>query len=218
VVGNISLARMKIGDDHPATDQLAASETALRRATDLTRQLLTFARGGAPVKGTIETEQLLREVVSLAFHGTRCRAVLDLPAGLWPLYADAGQVHQALNNLVINSLQAMPDGGTLTLAAANETIAVGRGQLLPPGRYLKITVADEGCGIPAVDLAKIFDAYFTTKPAGTGLGLASAFSVVKRNGGTLEVQSLPGRGTTFTLRLSAAKARTAGGGRLPAPA
>ena len=217
VVGNISLARMKIGDDHPAADQLAASETALQRATDLTRQLLTFARGGEPVKGAIDTEQLLREIVSFALHGARCRAVLDLPAGLWPLYADAGQVHQALNNLVINSLQAMPDGGTLTLAAANETIAAGPGQLLPPGRYLKITIADEGCGIPAADLAKIFDPYFTTKPAGTGLGLASTFSIVKRHGGSLEVQSQPGQGTIFTLRLPAAEGPHSPWGATSAP-
>jgi two-component system CheB/CheR fusion protein len=203
VIGNISLARIKLGSEHVAAAHLASCEKALDKASNLTRQLLTFARGGEPVKGVVNAEQLLHEVVSFAMHGATCRPELDLSPGLWPLSADAGQLHQALNNLIINAVQAMPDGGVLTVAAANETVRDGSGQDLLPGRYLKITVTDQGCGIPPENLPKIFDPYFTTKQSGTGLGLASVFSIVRRHGGSIDVSSAVGRGTTFTVLLPA---------------
>jgi two-component system, chemotaxis family, CheB/CheR fusion protein len=207
VIGNISLARMKFGESHPASRQLDSCEKALDKATGLTRQLLTFARGGVPVKDTVDTEHLLREVVSFALHGSSCRGELDISPGLWPLDADAGQIHQALNNLIINAVQAMPDGGVVTIAATNETVRDGSDYALTPGRYLKITVADRGVGISEENISRIFDPYFTTKPAGTGLGLASVYSIINRHGGYIDVSSIPAHETIFTILLPAGDRR-----------
>ena len=126
---------------------------------------------------------------------------------MWPLYADAGQVHQALNNLIINALQAMPDGGTLALAADNERSPPARGKPAA-GRYLKITVSDEGAASRR-PTCRIFDPYFTTKPDGTGLGLASAFSIVKRHGGTHRGKSQPTGGPPSPCGYRPPTARTA---------
>ena len=203
IIGNISLARSKVGTEHAAAAQLAACEMALSKATDLARQLLTFSRGGEPVKVLVDPELLLREVVSFALHGSNCTAELSLQPGLWCLQADLGQLHQVMYNLVINALQAMPGGGTITVRAENKKLVSAKPQNLPPGRYLKIVVSDQGSGIPREFLGKIFDPYFTTKSDGTGLGLASVFSIVKRHGGSIDVASTPGKGAEFTLLLPA---------------
>ncbi len=203
IIGNISLARTKLGEHHFIGAQLVACENALTKATDLTRQLLTFARGGEPVKGPIDTEKLVREVVTFGLHGSNCRGRFEIAPALWRLHADAAQIHQALNNLVINAVQAMPDGGILTVGAANACIEDQAGDGLPAGRYVKIVLSDAGCGIPPETLPRIFDPYFTTKPTGTGLGLASTFSIIKRHGGTIGVSSRVDAGTIFTLLLPA---------------
>lgn len=118
--------------------------------------------------------------------------------------ADAGQIHQAVNNLVINALQAMPEGGLIFIRATNAPVDAGEDSMLPPGRYVRISITDQGCGIPRENLEKIFDPYFTTKEHGTGLGLASVYSIVKRHGGRLRVESSQGGGTTFEMLLPAA--------------
>jgi PAS domain S-box-containing protein len=204
VIGNVSLARMRIRVDHGADERLADSEKALDRAVELVRQLHTFSRGGAPVKGVVDIEQLLREVVSFALHGSNCKGKYVISEGLRHLDADAGQIHQAINNLIINAVQAMPDGGIITIAAANETVENGADQQLSPGHYVKITISDQGTGIPAEYLGRIFDPYFTTKPNGTGIGLASVFSIVRRHGGNIYVSSITGEGTNFSIMLPAA--------------
>jgi two-component system, chemotaxis family, CheB/CheR fusion protein len=207
VIGNISLARTKIGEEHSASTQLASCETALDKATYLTRQLLTFSRGGEPVRGPVDTPPLIREVVSFSLLGSSCKETITLAPDLWNLDADAGQIHQALNNMIINAVHAMPNGGVLAISATNEKLDGDNPHDLPAGRYVKLTVADQGCGIPPNILPKIFDPYFTTKPTGTGLGLASVFSIVKRHEGAINVSSIPGEGTTFTVFLPAAGAR-----------
>ena len=214
VVGNISLALNKIGGAHSAAPQLVACEKALEKATGLTRQLLTFSRGGEPIRGAVDTCHLLQEVASFGLHGSRCKAKLNLAPDLWWLNADAGQIHQALQNMIINALHAMPGGGLLTITAGNQRVD-GSECTLPAGRYVKIEVADQGCGIPPEILPRIFDPYFTTKPAGTGLGLASVFSIVKRHGGAIDVTSTPGEGTTFSLLLPAADGKPSGAETLP---
>ena len=118
--------------------------------------------------------------------------------------ADVDQLHQALNNLVINAIQAMPDGGFLTVSAVNEMVKSDGGQALPYGRYVKISISDHGCGIPSNILSKIFDPYFTTKPTGSGLGLTTTYSIIKRHGGNINVSSLLGTGTTFDILIPAA--------------
>ncbi|GFO59238.1 hypothetical protein GMST_15630 [Geomonas silvestris] len=204
ITGNISLARLQLDKESPLDARLEDSEKAVAKATALTRQLLTFARGGEPVRKSVCTQALICEAASLFLSGGNCKAELKLPEDLWQLNADPGQIHQALNNLILNAVQAMPSGGTLTLSAANQVIDAGYGRGLVPGRYLKIVIADEGCGIPSELLAKIFDPYFTTKPKGSGLGLASVFSIVKRHEGAISVWSTPGSGTSFELLLPAA--------------
>ncbi|MGD0857645.1 MAG: ATP-binding protein, partial [Dehalococcoidia bacterium] len=204
IIGNISLARKNVGEEHTATPQLASCEKALVKATALARQLLTFARGGAPMIEIVDTVRLICDVVSFALHGSNSKADLDLEQGLWNLNADVGQIHQALNNLIINALQAMPHGGTIIIKATNDFIDSKEEHNIPAGNYVKITVIDHGCGITPEFLGKIFDPYFTTKPSGTGLGLASVFSIIKRHGGAIEVSSIPGKGSSFTILLPAA--------------
>jgi len=209
IAGNISLARMQLDRDPTVDSRLEDSEKAVAKATALTRQLLTFARGGEPVKKSVNTQALICEAASLFLSGGNCKADLDLPDDLWPLNADAGQIHQALNNLILNAVQAMPEGGTLKLCAANHSVDAGNGRGLKPGAYLKILVQDQGSGIPVEHLPKIFDPYFTTKPKGSGLGLASVFSIVKRHEGAVSVWSSPGQGSSFELLLPAAVAQPA---------
>ena len=206
IAGNISLARTQLEHNHEVDARLEDSEKAVAKAAALTRQLLTFARGGEPVKKTLRTQALIREAASLFLSGGNCKAVLELPEDLWCLHADAGQIHQSLNNLILNAVQSMPGGGVLSIRAANQTVADGEGRGLPPGRYLKIVIADQGCGIAPELLSKIFDPYFTTKPTGSGLGLASVFSIVKRHEGSISVVSAPGQGTSFELLLPASSA------------
>lgn len=204
IVGNISLARFMVGEQHEAAQRLSECEKASSRAAELTRQLLTFARGGEPEKAVVDTVQLVREAVSFSLRGSNCLGTFELEEGVWPLDADAGQIHQALNNLVLNALQAMPEGGPLTIRATNWLVGPAGEPALPPGRYVRISITDQGCGIPQENLKKIFDPYFTTKDRGTGLGLTSVYSIVKRHGGLIWVDSSTGTGSTFEMVLPAA--------------
>ena len=205
IAGNVSIAMMQLEPGHQAVARLEESEKAVAKAAGLTRQFLTFARGGEPVKKPLATGKLIREAVSLFLSGTNCKAQLNLCEPLWCLHADSGQMHQALHNLIVNALQSMPEGGLLEISAANETIASGGEGGLPPGRYLKIVIADQGQGIPSELLPRIFDPYFTTKSSGSGLGLASVFSIVKRHRGAISACSRPGGGASFELLLPASE-------------
>jgi PAS domain S-box-containing protein len=203
IAGNISLARMQIDSGSAADNRLEDSEKAVAKAAALTRQLLTFARGGEPSKKSLDTAALIREAASLFLSGGNCRADLELPDDLWCLHADAGQIHQALNNLILNAVQSMPGGGILKITARNEVLEAGSRRDLAAGRYLKVGISDQGCGIPAEHLDRIFDPYFTTKATGSGLGLASVFSIIKRHEGSIGVSSVSGAGTCFELYLPA---------------
>ena len=203
LMGNISLARIQVGEGHKAAERLAASENALRKATDLTRQLLTFARGGEPIKKVIELGGLLKEAGGFALHGSsvKCQFVLD--DDLWLVEADEGQLGQVIHNLVINAVQAMPEGGTVTLTAENvSTTQEGK-------RFVSISVADTGAGIPEHHLQRIFDPYFTTKQQGSGLGLASCYSIIMRHGGDITVTSTLGKESTFYVSLPASEQQSA---------
>ncbi|HWI41403.1 MAG TPA: ATP-binding protein, partial [Verrucomicrobiae bacterium] len=201
IIGNISLARRQVGEEHKAAQRLVRCEEALNRATDLTRQLLTFARGGEPQKGIVEPEELLREAAVLALSGSNCTARFDISPDTWALWADKGQIHQVITNLIANAAQAMPEGGIVSISACNEEVTPPHGET---ERFVKVVVEDQGCGIGEPDLQRIFDPYFSTKPTGTGLGLTTAFSIVKRHGGSLRVTSTIGVGTRFEIRLPAA--------------
>jgi PAS domain S-box-containing protein len=195
IVGNISLAQME-----PGTAQLhgslAEAERACVRARSLTQQLLTFSKGGAPLKKAVVLHDLLREAVSFALHGSNVRCEFHVPDDLWAVDADEGQLVQVVNNLVINAKQAMPDGGVIHLRAENVPASVS-GTVAE----VRIAIEDHGTGIAEEHLGRIFDPYFTTKKSGSGLGLATCYSIVRNHGGHMSVQSTLGVGTTMAVAL-----------------
>jgi len=203
ILANLSFARMQLSPSHTISKRLEECEKATVRASELTRQLLTFARGGEPVKKLIDPAPLIREAASFVLRGSTVRSIVDLPADLWCLEADAGQLSQSLHNLLINAAQAMANGGEVTVRGANESLDADNPHRLPLGDYIRITIEDHGCGISRENLARIFDPYFTTKSQGSGLGLASVYSIVKRHGGTVGISSTLGEGSSFDIHLPA---------------
>jgi PAS domain S-box-containing protein len=199
ILGNISLARIQVQNTEKVTKRLEDAENAAARAKDLTQQLLTFARGGDPVKKNIKLGGLLKEGAGFAIHGSAVKCEFVLADNLWPVQADEGQLSQVIHNLVLNAVQAMPNGGTITIAANNADF--------PPGgkRFVEISVADTGTGIPAHLLQRIFDPYFTTKQQGSGLGLATCYSIIKKHGGNITVESTQDKGSIFYVCLPAAE-------------
>jgi two-component system cell cycle sensor histidine kinase/response regulator CckA len=197
VFGNISLARFQMHDSEELNKRLDDAEKAIVRAADLTKQLLTFARGGEPVKKIIKLNALLPEAVSFVLQGSNVDCQFDIEEDLGPVEVDAGQFAQVIHNLVLNAVQAMPQGGTLTVSARNITHSDNA------NRSVSITLADTGTGIPENTLQRIFDPYFTTKPQGNGLGLATCYSIIKKHGGEIKVESTVGEGTRFIISLQA---------------
>mgnify|MGYP001551029351 CR=1 FL=1 len=185
--------------------RLAAAERAAWRAKDLTQQLATFAKGGQPQKKPVAIEEIIRESVAFALHAAAgVEARHDIPADLWLVEADIGQLAQVFNNLALNAVQAMNGRGTLTVTAENLPDAAEAPTPGAPARMVCVRIADDGPGIPPENLAKIFDPFFTTKASGTGLGLATVYSIVKKHGGRIGVDSTVGQGTTFRIHLPAA--------------
>ncbi|RMG46508.1 MAG: PAS domain S-box protein [Acidobacteria bacterium] len=205
ILGNLSLARLSVSPGDKLNERLEAAEKATLRARDLTQQLLTFAKGGAPIKETASIEHLIADTAEFALRGSNVRCDMKLPEDLWPVEVDEGQMSQVIQNLIINADQAMPQGGVLRIEAENVTVSSGGDLPLPPGKYVKVSFTDQGVGIPEEHLSKVFDPFFTTKQKGSGLGLATAYSVIKRHGGHITVKSTLGRGTTFTLYLPASE-------------
>ena len=204
ILGNISFAGLLLDDGHPARRPMEQAEKASLRAAELAHQLLTFARGGQPVKKVVSVRSLVQESLSLSLHGSKVQTEVDMPASLHAIEADEGQMNQAFNNVIINAVQAMPDGGILSVKAENVALGAQSGMALPAGEYVRISFADQGCGIAQEEQKMIFDPYFTTKAGGTGLGLASVHSIVSKHAGNIEVSSSSGKGTTFTFYLPSA--------------
>jgi PAS domain S-box-containing protein len=209
ILGNISLAAMFIEKGHKSSDPLGEAEKAAKQASALARQLLTFASGGQPVKCAVSLQKVIEDSVSLVVRGSNVTTVVKVPEDLPPIESDAGQMGQVFYNLIINAVQAMPEGGTITITAGELTLADNNPLSLPPGRYVRVTCADQGCGISPENLKNIFDPYFTTKTGGTGLGLASVHSIVNKHRGHISVSSAAGQGTTFELILPASLQRPA---------
>jgi PAS domain S-box-containing protein len=205
ILGSISLASLDNQDglSPEAINGLKNAEQGCQQAMGLARQLLTFAKGGAPIKQVQSLPGLLQEAARLALSGSKSRYELSCPEGLRNVNVDRGQIHQVFSNLLINADQAMPAGGLVRIQAQNVQIDQTSPAPLPAGDYALITIADQGEGIPAEQLGKIFDPYFTTKQRGNGLGLATVFSIVKQHGGLISVDSVLGEGTTFQLYLPA---------------
>jgi signal transduction histidine kinase len=201
ITGNISLAQVFLEPSHKACKPLAEAEKASTRAAELARQLLTFARGGQPVKKVINLQHLLKETLTLVLRGSNVKRALAIAGSINAVEADEGQLNQVIHNIAINAIQAMPGGGTLAVNADNQMLPEGNALFLPAGSYVRLTFSDQGCGIPEEDMNRIFDPYFTTKSSGRGLGLASVHSIVKRHGGHIGVRSQTGKGTTVTIHL-----------------
>jgi PAS domain S-box-containing protein len=217
VMGNLALAALDVATGSAAAAQLKAAEQAALRARDLTQQLLTYAKGGEPVRTTVHLEAVVKEMTGFSLLGSNVTAVFDLPDGLWAADADKGQIGRVVQNLVINSVQAMPGGGTLRISMRNDKVAASGRPGLIPGDYVQLAVADPGEGIRSEHLARIFDPYFTTKAGGSGLGLAAVYSIIKKHQGHIEVESEVGAGTTFRVWLPALH-EVPPAPRLPAPA
>ena len=202
IVGNISLSRLA-NDPKKRNELLLNAEKASFRAQGLTQQLLTFSRGGSPVKAPDSVEPIIRDCADFVLRGSNCKIEYNFDTDLKLANIDTEQIRQVVQNLVINANQAMPGGGVISITAANETVS--NINSLTPGDYVKIIIQDSGSGIPPEIVDKIFDPYFTTKETGSGLGLAVSYSVVKKHGGVIFVNSTPGTGTIFTVYLPTAE-------------
>lgn len=207
ILGNISLAKMYVMEKE-VYNNLIEIEKASLRAKDLTQQLLTFSRGGIPIKKTSNIAALLRDSTDFALHGSNVKCDFFISPDLWLTDVDEEKIKQVINNLIINSIQAMPDGGIIQVKADNVTI--GQDSVLPlkSGYYVKLSFKDTGDGILEEHLQKIFDPYFTTKPNGSGFGLTIAYSIVKNHEGYLTVESRPHFGTIFSVYLPASPQET----------
>ena len=209
IIGNISLAKLHTKPGERIFEKLEEIERVALRTRGLTQQLLTFSKGGEPVKGIVSIAELLKEAALFPLRGSNVRCTFDLPENLWSATVDAGQIGQVINNIIINAEQSMPEGGVIEAKAQNVEIASSTPIPLGPGKYVKISIRDQGIGIPKTHLAKIFDPYFTTKQKGSGIGLAVAYSIVDKHNGYITAESEDG-GTTFHMYLPAIEASVSG--------
>jgi len=204
ILGNTQLAQLALKNKKDVKKYLDSVEDATQTATYLTKQLLTFSKGGQPVKEVFDLYDHLVKSVQFSLRGSNVRSTFFIANNLWKIHADPGQINQVINNLVINADQAMPNGGTLMLDAINVEVDAGEeDSSLKAGKYVKIIISDQGHGISEENLVKIFDPYFSTKKKGSGLGLATSYSIMEKHGGSIAVKSEPGEGTNFVIHLPA---------------
>ncbi len=215
ILSGLELSKLR-SDPEKKRAILSEVERAAVSARGLTRQLLTFSRGGAPLARPMRITDMIRETAGFVLSGTNCEMSFRAEEGLWPVQADEAQISQVVNNLVLNSRQAMPSGGTISIRLSNQRVNGEGGLPLSPGKYVRIEIEDEGTGIPEEMLPRIFDPYFTTKGEGSGLGLATTHSIVGRHGGHIDVESTPGRGTRFAILLPVADKKPADASVSPA--
>jgi signal transduction histidine kinase/CheY-like chemotaxis protein len=203
VFGNLEMAKLNLPPTHAAYQYIRTANQSMEKATSLTHQLLTFAKGGEPLLEVIDIRSTIHESLELSLSVSSVKTILLLEEDLWMITADRGQLSQVMTNLIINADQAMPEGGTLTIEAMN--IDELTDDLSPhlSGNYICIKISDEGTGISKEHQKTIFDPYFTTKEAGSGLGLATSLSIVTKHNGRIRVKSDVGKGTTFSIYLPA---------------
>jgi len=206
ILANLSLARLYGALEEETLEMLADAETAALRAKGLTQQLISFAKGGEPVKKPVALASLIRETSAFALSGSNVACRAGLPEDLWMVEADEAQIGQVMQNLLINADQAMPDGGVLRVRAENVRLGEDGAPAADGEPFVRVSVEDQGSGIPAKHLPRVFDPFFTTKEKGRGLGLSTAFSIVARHGGRISVESGEGKGATFHVLLPAVTA------------
>lgn len=204
VLGNVSLVRSSMDSESEEYNCLYEAEKAAVRAGELTQQLLTFSRGGEPIKEHISISQIIRDSVSFVLSGSNVSFNLDLDESLPDVVVDPSQFSHVLQNLIINADQAMPDGGQIDIVANLIELKDNEVPPLRAGSYVRLSVTDHGIGIPKKDIDRVFDPYFTTKSTGSGLGLATCYAILERHNGRIEIDSAPGRGTTIKVYVPAA--------------
>ena len=210
VMGNVSMARAAMPRAGLGGNWLAEAEQACVRARQLTWQLLTFSKGGVPTRKRLSIVRILQESAGLALHGSTVSCAFEVPEDLWAVEADAAQLVQVFSNVLINAQQSMPNGGVVTVRAENILEAEPRWEnalRVEPRRYVRISIVDKGIGIPREHISRIFDPYFSTKQQGSGLGLATTYSIVKNHGGFIAVDSQTGSGTTVRINFPASGSR-----------
>ncbi|MHB1350822.1 MAG: hybrid sensor histidine kinase/response regulator [Desulfobulbaceae bacterium] len=206
ILGNIDLALHRLGDSERVGALLVEAEKASLRAKGLTQQLLTFAKGGSPVRRTVSIAGVAKDSAQFILRGSPIRCELDFPEELWLVDIDPGQISQVVQNIILNARESMPEGGSIQVRGRNLSEPSSDGG--DPRDLVEITLADQGPGISPEIIDKLFDPYFTTKKKGSGLGLAICHSIVSQHGGTIGVASVPGEGATFTIRLPASRNTT----------
>ncbi len=204
ISGNIGLAQVEAPPNAGSLlSSLSKADQAAQHAAHLSSQLLTFSKGGAPLKRVVSISGVLGHAAEFSLYGSNLRADIDVPVDLWKSEVDAEQIEQVVNALLLNARETMPRGGTVRISAHNVLLEEKSGTPLPAGRYVKVMIADRGEGISEELATKIFDPYFTTKPTGSGLGLSISYSILKRHGGILHLENSSPEGSTFTFYLPA---------------
>ncbi|MCI5224900.1 MAG: PAS domain S-box protein, partial [Candidatus Electrothrix sp. AR4] len=205
ILGSIELASSRVGQDSETFTLLADAQKATRRATKLAYQLLTFSKGGEPIKENTSLKELIQESASFVLHGSLVSCDYIFADNLWMIHADSGQISQVIQNIILNAKDSMPNGGKITITCCNVD---GLASVLLPsrheGNFVHITIQDTGTGIPREIIDRIFDPYFSTKKEGNGLGLAISHSIITKHGGRITVRSKPEQGTLFSIYLPAA--------------
>ncbi len=205
ILGNISLARYSLKPGDGNYELLEDTEKAVKQAKNLTLQLLTFAKGGAPIKKLISLAPIIKEFSTFAVHGSKTVCQYNISPDIYPVEADPGQLGQVISNITINSVQAMPNGGKISISAENTGLPDNAPAGSTSGSYVRIVIKDTGPGIAPDIIDKIFDPYFTTKNNGSGLGLATCYSIIKNHGGFITAEAEPGKGTSIIIYIPAAK-------------
>ena len=203
IFGYLDMAREQSADNEQALHSINKALAVYNRAQDLTRQLLTFSKGGMPVKKTVSLNSIVSEMTHFALSGSNVKCTVEIPDDLWQCDADENQIGQVIDNLIINAKQAMPDGGIMHVFAENYMIHDNSRVALLAGPYVRIAFRDNGPGIAPENLARIFDPFYTTKKTGSGLGLSTCHSILRKHDGCIDVESVVGKGTTFYIYLPA---------------
>jgi two-component system cell cycle sensor histidine kinase/response regulator CckA len=204
IFGYIAMARMTYDQKEKSLAMLEQAEKALHQSVNLTTQLLTFSKGGKPVRMPIALESVIENAAKFALSGSRTEYRMNIDPGLWHVNADAGQLGQVIQNIVLNADQAMPLGGVVKISARNTPANdVSLPSTLATNHYVVLSIEDNGVGISEEYLGKIFDPYFTTKEKGSGLGLATSYSIIRNHDGQIHVSSKIGKGSVFSIYLPA---------------
>ena len=203
IIGNINLASLQINPQDSAHELLLLAEKAAFRAKDLTQQLLTFSKGGEPVKHLTSIDEIIKDSADFILRGSTIKCHYAFAEHIWPVEIDASQISQVIQNIILNACHVMPEGGCIEITCENIKKQDAVNLSLQEGDYVKISIKDEGPGIPTKQLSNIFDPYFTTKEQGSGLGLAITHSIITKHGGVISANSPKGQGAIFTIFLKA---------------